>query len=196
MENPTLQHTCDGCGETVSPEHVRARIARLEMATRFRPLHIHTVLLAGSPPAALQDFFYQADVSRAGAGWGDRFFRAVMAACGMGSGQKVADASLLEFQRGGLFLAYVKECPAANDESFEKFAEPLVRRLRFSYKPKNVLLLDSPSGALGRQLKPESLPDIRIVGPVGALGTPREASGNWADFEQDLRKQVQQLSLC
>lgn len=190
-EAAKMQHTCDGCGDTVAPEHVRARIARLEMATRFRPLHIQTVLLAGSPPAAVEDFFYHPGVSRPGAGWGDRFFRSLMAACGVANSENLADAALLEFQRRGLFLAYVKECPSTGADSLEKFAEPLVRRLRFSYKPKNVVFLDRAV-----LLKPESLPGVRIICPVNAIEIPREPSGNWVAFEQNLSRQVQQHSLC
>lgn len=196
MENQALQHTCDGCGDTVAPEHVRARIARLEMATRFRPLHIHAVLLLGSPPVALEDSFYQPGVARVGSAWGDQFFRAVMTACGVASSEKLADAFMLEFQRRGLFLAYVKECPAAAGDSWEKFAEPLVRRLRFSYKPKCVLVLDRAAGEVSRLIPPESLPGIRMINPAEAIEVPREAAGDWAGFEQSSSRQMQQLSLC
>src|ERR1700719_4321526 len=35
---------CDGCGAPADEAHVRQRIERLEMATRFRPIHIQGLL--------------------------------------------------------------------------------------------------------------------------------------------------------
>src|SRR5207249_10650226 len=38
---------CDGCGQAASAEHIARRLRRLEWATRFRPVHIHTLLRGG-----------------------------------------------------------------------------------------------------------------------------------------------------
>src|SRR5271170_1398857 len=50
---------CDGCGAPADEAHLRQRIERLEMATRFRPIHIQTLLLADSPPSRVEDYFYR-----------------------------------------------------------------------------------------------------------------------------------------
>ena len=49
---------CDGCGQAASPEHTARRLQRLEWTTRYRPVHIHTLLLGGFSPADERDFLY------------------------------------------------------------------------------------------------------------------------------------------
>src|ERR1700740_33549 len=41
---------CDGCGQKASEEHLTRGLRRLEWATRYRPVHIHTLLLGGFFP--------------------------------------------------------------------------------------------------------------------------------------------------
>ncbi len=41
---------CDGCGQLASPEHIARRLQRLEWTTRFRPVHIGTLLLGATAP--------------------------------------------------------------------------------------------------------------------------------------------------
>jgi hypothetical protein len=36
---------CDGCGQPATPEHIAERIHRLELATRYRPIHIQVLWL-------------------------------------------------------------------------------------------------------------------------------------------------------
>ena len=50
---------CDGCGAQVDEAHIRRRIERLELATRFRPIHIQVLLLDAAPLAAPADYFYR-----------------------------------------------------------------------------------------------------------------------------------------
>ena len=51
---------CDGCGATVDDAHIRDRIERLEMATRYRPIHIQVLILDAAPPVRPEDYFYRA----------------------------------------------------------------------------------------------------------------------------------------
>src|ERR1700740_587102 len=57
MPNPTLL-PCDGCGQLADSAHISRRLQRLAWATRFRPVHIHALLLAGVAPALDSDFLY------------------------------------------------------------------------------------------------------------------------------------------
>ena len=55
---------CDGCGAQVDDAHIRRRIERLELATRFRPVHISVLLIDAAPPAPIEDYFYRATSDR------------------------------------------------------------------------------------------------------------------------------------
>jgi hypothetical protein len=55
---------CDGCGLPASPEHIAARMERLELVTRFRPIHIHVLFVALDPMPRPQDEFFRPPESR------------------------------------------------------------------------------------------------------------------------------------
>src|ERR1700741_2123689 len=59
LQEKIAMRLCDGCGAPADEAHIRQRIERLEMATRFRPLHIQKLLLADSPPSRIEDYFYR-----------------------------------------------------------------------------------------------------------------------------------------
>jgi hypothetical protein len=136
---------CDGCAREATGEHLRHRTARLEWASRYRPIHIGALFLTPAPPEKLEDYFYfphrQAEHPGARALEDD-----LLAACGInrkdGANQ---DAELREFQQAGYFLAECVECPTGNlgDEEFDTLLATLmpalVRRIRFSYRPKAIL---------------------------------------------------------
>src|SRR5437899_12101620 len=42
---------CDGCGQAATAEHIARRLQRLEWTTRYRPVHIHTLLLGAYSPS-------------------------------------------------------------------------------------------------------------------------------------------------
>jgi len=131
---------CDGCGQPASPEHIAKRLQRLEWTTRYRPLHIGTLLLGAVAPRHDSDFLYaEGDEFRGDAG-------IVLAAAGFSITGKTAEAVLAEFQRGGFLLAYVLDCP------FEQGADPVqlqrllegrlptvLARVRRSLKPKRLV---------------------------------------------------------
>jgi hypothetical protein len=146
---------CDGCGMEADARHIRERIERLELATRFRPIHIHALLIDAVPPARLADYFYQAARDRSARSSRSRnYFDQIV-----GLNRAAADAgieeesALSEFQRRGLFLAYAVECPitdaaTALDDTVRKLAPTVLKRVQVSYRPKLVALLSPEAGEL------------------------------------------------
>jgi hypothetical protein len=135
---------CDGCGAQVDDAHIRARIERLEMATRFRPVHIQVLLLGVAPPAAPEDFFYRAAEKGTDRSAGGRhFFDTLLTCTGENSSRFATEVeALTEFQRRGLFFTHVVECPATTaaekEAAIDRCAPSLVKRIQFSYKPKYI----------------------------------------------------------
>jgi hypothetical protein len=135
---------CDGCGAQVDDAHIRARIERLEMATRFRPVHIQVLLLGVAPPAAPEDFFYRAAEKGTDRSAGGRhFFDALLSCTGENASRFATETeALTEFQRKGLFFAHVVECPEATatekEAALARCVPSLVKRIQFSYKPKHI----------------------------------------------------------
>ena len=136
---------CDGCGAQVDDAHIRARIERLQMATRFRPIHIQVLLLGAAPPAAAEDYFYRAAQKEAERSPGGRYFFDTLINCTRENPSRFASEAeaLSEFQRRGLFFTNVVECPPANaterEEAVARCALSLVKRIQFSYKPKHLV---------------------------------------------------------
>jgi hypothetical protein len=136
---------CDGCGATVDDAHIRARIERLEMATRYRPIRIQVLILDATPFARPEDFFYRASADHSERSAESRAYFDALIQCteeGPSRFSREADA-LAEFQKQGLFLANVVECPvAANlDEALGRCGRSVLTRIQFSYKPKHVALI-------------------------------------------------------
>src|ERR1700686_3471677 len=109
---------CDGCGLQASAAHIAERVERLELATRFRPIHINILFVAASPLVRTGDDFYRPPESRE---FFDPFMEAVeISAAGnrthgeMDSPESDA-AKLAEFQRRGYYLAYLSECPLSTE---------------------------------------------------------------------------------
>jgi hypothetical protein len=135
---------CDGCGVAASPEHIRERLARLELATRFRPIHIGVLFLIPSPELGMD--FYDASPRPPGAReiLLDALGIPALAAVSGAPGASATESRLSEFQRRGFFYASVSECalPQGGEPlTVERLAPTLVKRIQFSYKPKSVVLL-------------------------------------------------------
>ncbi|HEY2460463.1 MAG TPA: hypothetical protein VGI16_06635 [Candidatus Acidoferrum sp.] len=135
---------CDGCGQTASPQHLAKRLQRLEWTTRYRPVHIGTLLLGAITPQSDADFLYSA------AGFtGEASL--LLRAAGIDPAGKTPEATLAEFQRGGFLLTHILECPleptAAGDPTIQQLLErqiPLVlTRLRRSLHPKRIALISN-----------------------------------------------------
>lgn len=148
---------CDGCGRPASAEHIAARIRRLELATRFRPVHIVLLILAEAPPPRVEDYFYYPAATRnERTGLSRVLFDELMQAAGIPLGQ--GDASCLTaFQQSGLFLADSLECPVEDivpglrdgtaradpRELCDRCGPTIVQRVRLSYKPRCITLLST-----------------------------------------------------
>ena len=141
---------CDGCGQTASGEHIARRLRRLEWTTRYRPVHINTLLLGAFSPQEERDFLYapggefHGEASR------------LLDALEISTAGKAADAVHAEFQRAGFFLTHVLECPLGKDAGqraeaaalLTKRLEPVATRIRRSLKPKRVVLISQALGPI------------------------------------------------
>jgi hypothetical protein len=141
MAVPTLL-PCDGCGQLVSAEHIARRLQRLEWATRFRPIHIQALLLAASAPEADSEFLYSPEALFTGLA-GDLLSALFISTAGKSSEEVLAD-----FQKRGLFLVYLLECPVARGirpaeavDLLDRHLPQALTRIRRSLKPKRALVL-------------------------------------------------------
>jgi len=138
---------CDGCGQTASGEHIARRLRRLEWTTRYRPVHIHTLLLGAFSPLRDEDFLYASGGEDGGEFRGEA--AQILDAVGISTAGKTRDAVHAEFQRGGFFLTHVLECPLDGDPANGKAAAVLLARrlqtvatrIRRSLKPKRVMAI-------------------------------------------------------
>ena len=132
---------CDGCGQTASPEHIARRLKRLEMMTRFRPVHVQALLLGAVSPVSDADHLYSAQGEFQGEA------TELFDGLAIESQGRSVEATLAEFQRRGFLLTYVLECPSELGDA-DQLKEAITRRLgataariRRSFKPKKVYLL-------------------------------------------------------
>jgi hypothetical protein len=142
---------CDGCGQIASQVHIVKRLKRLEWTTRYRPIHIQALLLSGVSPASDAAFLYSAvDAYQGEAASLLRALRLIHEDEPFHIPQgKPAEAALTDFQRRGLLLTHVLECPIENVASDAAEQEALLQqrvpfvisRIRRSLKPKRVLLI-------------------------------------------------------
>ena len=113
---------CDGCGREADAGHVRRRIERLEAATRYRPVHVETLLIGSAPPERMEEYFYASETEGA------------------------------ELQRNGIFLVYAVECPLPDGtdarDAVRRAAASMVKRVQFSYKPQAVVLFSEATAEL------------------------------------------------
>ena len=141
---------CDGCGQPASPEHIAQRLQCLEWATRYRPIHLHTLLLGASSPQTPAEFLYSPEEAHAGEAAN------LVAAAGILSAGKSGDAILSEFQRRGIYLTHVLECPLDVPSGGADFLSnalitrlpTLFTRIRRSLKPKRLAFISGSLTAL------------------------------------------------
>jgi hypothetical protein len=143
MGSATVQAIfCDGCGQAASAEHLATRFRRLEWATRYRPVHINTLVLGDVAPADDTEFVYSgAGPFRGEAGW-------LLRVAGIETAGKSAEELHHEFQRAGFFAAHVLDCPvdrpAANEANLHDLMARRLpatfTRVRRSIRPKRLVL--------------------------------------------------------
>lgn len=134
---------CDGCGQVGSPEHIARRLRRLEWATRYRPVHIHALLLGGIAPREDAEFLYAPGGEFRGEG--EHLLRAL----GISLDGKALHEIHAEFQAAGLFLTHILECPLEDEQDRAGDSAGILRehlpavasRIRRSLKPKRVILV-------------------------------------------------------
>ena len=134
---------CDGCGQEASAEHIEQRLRRLEWTTRYRPVHINTLVLGAFSPREEKDFLY----APGGEFHGEAAH--LLDALGISTVGKAADAVHAEFQRAGFFLTHVLQCPLdrGTGQAAESAAllaqrlQPVATRIRRSLKPRRVALI-------------------------------------------------------
>jgi hypothetical protein len=177
MGEPSNAIVCDGCGLPASAEHMAQRLERLELATRFRPIHINVLFVALEPTARPEDDFYRPSESR-------DFFDSFLTAVDIST--EPDTAGLLEFQRRGYYLTYLSECPSAprptvNSDAdgdvaldcIPRLAPTLVKRIRFNYKPKYVALLGTTLRPLIEILVQSGMGPLLLLDRGGPLALPR-----------------------
>jgi hypothetical protein len=169
---------CDGCGSAVDEAHIRRRIERLELATRFRPIHIQFLLLETAPPVRVEDYFYCVTSDRSKRSLASRMFFDELAKCAghLAGGELNEEIVLAEFQRSGFFLAYGVECPleevSESELALNRLGPMVVRRIQSSYKPKFVAPLGQPMAELIPLLELSGLSDRLILSSGGPFVDP------------------------
>jgi hypothetical protein len=170
---------CDGCALPASAEHIAARMQRLQLSTRFRPIHISVLFVAHEPMARQEDDFYRPPESRDS-------FDSFLTALDIPAGAGPDAACLLEFQRRGYYLTYLSECPPAprsaadsntnGDPALDcipRLGPTLIKRIRFNYKPKYVALLGTTLQPLIGILKQSGLGLLLLLDRGGPLALPQ-----------------------
>jgi len=185
MTTPKL--ICDGCGQASSAEHVTRRLQRLEWMTRYRPVHVGTVLLGAYSPDADSEYLYAETADVTGEA------KQVLAATGFSPVGKTKGAILSEFQRGGFLLGYVLECPLEPESRNEAALAALLKarmpaflaRLRRSFQPKRVASISSELDAFLDGLSEKDLGCTLLSngGKSFALGGP-----SWEGETEKLRE--------
>jgi hypothetical protein len=159
---------CDGCGAQVDEAHIRRRIERLELATRFRPIHIQVLLIDAAPLAAPADDFYRVAGSVKRSVASQLFFDEIAKSVGRNPHEKSEEETVLtEFQRRGFYLAYAVECPIESSEQLAaavtKLAPRVLLRVNTSYKPKFVAPISQALQPLIALLQSNSWADRLIL---------------------------------
>jgi hypothetical protein len=169
--------TCDGCGAPADEAHIRARIERLELATRFRPIHIQVLLLEDAPAARGEDYFYRPASDGSSRSPGSKaFFREMLSAAGI-SGELATneEAALAEFQRRGFYLADAVECPIVPAEELRsrvlQAVPTIVKRVEFSYRPKHVVPIGAEIARSIESLRKSSIAERIVVPELEITGT-------------------------
>jgi hypothetical protein len=184
-------------------EHLRRRTQRLELATRFRPIHIECLILYSAPPVRMEDYFYKAAQNGNERGAESRaFFDALLAAAGVEATPGKDEETLLEeFQRKGSYLAACCECPLeeagiAEEKVADLFADDVVKRIKFSYRPKRVVLVSRELKALAGHLRAAGLAEGLLQNEGEPVELPlRYDAGTGAEFASRLRSIIRESTI-
>jgi hypothetical protein len=168
---------CDGCGQSASPAHLARRLQRLEWTTRYRPVHIQALLLGGISPEADEAFLYCPEGNYQGEAAN------LLEALRISRAGRSADAALTEFQKRGLLLTHVLECPlepgvspADAQQLLEKQLPAVIARIRRSLKPKRVVLFSGELASLAGEFTEEVIGSPVFTGSYGPFSFGGSAS--------------------
>jgi hypothetical protein len=184
---------CDGCGQFAPPAHIARRLQRLEWTTRYRPVHIQTLLIGGIVPSQQSSFLY-ADSEQV-SGEANQLLQAV----GISREGKTREQFLGEFQKHGLLLIHVLECPLEGRLSPSEVQGLLDRqliatlvRIRRSLKPKRVLLFSKELAGVTAKLN-EATTECPILSNQGKAFELDEGtdSSRFTAFRQALSSEFQ-----
>lgn len=181
----TDQLVCDGCRQLASAEHTAQRLKRLEWTTRWRPIHIGTLLLGTASPKSDDHFLY------AGKFGGEA--ELALKEAGVSASGKTAEATLAEFQRGGFFLTHILECPVERESAGQASIEqPLQQRISFvaarirrSLKPKRIVLISELPWAVAEALANAGLGCPILLRDGQTLASHISLAANAAKVAQD-----------
>ncbi|MGB7730523.1 MAG: hypothetical protein WBL50_21015 [Candidatus Acidiferrum sp.] len=175
---PSTLLPCDGCGQLADSAHISRRLERLAWTTRFRPLHIQALLLSSIAPTNNSDFLYAPNESFHGEAF------TILQAVQVSSAGKSPESVQIEFQKLGLMLTHILECPLDENVSpaqaqtlLAKQLPVAITRIRRSLKPKRLLLLSADLLPLLAQFHNTTL-GCPILPPSGVFlptSTPSEA---------------------
>jgi len=160
---------CDGCGLPATPDHLRARTARLEQATRHRPFHIGLLLVCTAPPPNPADDIYVWEQNSASAE--SRVYIQSLFACVGIAPEKSPTDQLADLQRRGVYVARLTECPLTDNAPATnlaaKYGPVLVKRITYSYKPRQIALLSPVADGLSGLLQSAGFGDRLVAAGKG-----------------------------
>jgi hypothetical protein len=160
---------CDSCGLPATPEHIRARMSRLEEATRHRPFHIGLLLIQTAPPPNSADDIYAWEQQSASPE-AHAYIQALFACVGVAP-EKNPTQQLADLQRHGVYLVSLVECPlpqgASTIDLAQKYGPTLIKRINFSYKPRQIALLAPVATGLADLLAKAGFADKLVANGKG-----------------------------
>lgn len=142
---------CDGCGELASSAHIAWRLRRLELTTRYRPIHVQAVFLGAQSPVRDEEFLYGVQGNFQGEA-GE-----LLQALHIESSGRAVEAVLAEFQRKGFLLTHVLECAGERGimvtDSLKRKLPSALKRLRTSLRPKKLVVVSAAMAPMIGDLK-------------------------------------------
>jgi hypothetical protein len=180
---------CDGCGQLADSAHISRRLERLVWATRFRPLHIQALLLGGIAPGDEAEFLYSPRSTFQGEAG------AILSAVQLPPAGKLPESVQAEFQKLGLMLVHVLECPLEEGLSesqaqafIEKQLPTAIARTRRSLRPKRLLLISPELQSLAYKLHQANLGCPVFPSPPGSfLTSPARTESDFQAFRTALQ---------
>jgi hypothetical protein len=192
MGTPPTQLPCDGCGLPASPEHIAQRLQRLELSTRYRPVHIGTLFVSFAPPIRPEDDFYAPAEAKVffGPFLDGLDIRRSAEKPGAAAETLAEDqARLAEFQHRGHYLVSLSECPIpenkeAPESTIARLAPTLIRRIRFNYRPKHIAPMGQELLPLVDVLRAAGMGPLLILDEGAPLPIPGPGAREWTALFQ------------